>query len=164
MRRPHLVKSFFGSANLPRRSPTNGRRDATSNHPSFLRKVLIFAGVRTYPLRRPTGGLSWRPSLYFTTADSPCFHSHSRGICRHPRGRLAFLILETGAAISVSNSHVCLQQRWFCRDLAVTRTRRFATNSIPLRGCALGRSLPGVAIAQWLVHFPAHPQAMQQNS
>src|SRR5215204_3052937 len=36
--------------------------------------------------------------------------------------------------------------------------------SIPLRGCPLGRSLPGVAIAQRLVHFAAYPQAMQQNS
>ena len=33
--------------------------------------------------------------------------------------------------------------RWFRRDLAVARTRRFATNSIPLGG---GRALPGLLL------------------
>ena len=117
----------------------------------------------SWPL--PTNGRrnSALPSSFFlgrfsSLAESPCFHSHSRwsGLLR----------CQLGSSISNGCCHLCaevtpcFQKRSFRRDHAVTRTRRLATN-LSSSSCSLFQPLPGVAIAQRLVHFTAHPQGVK---
>jgi hypothetical protein len=104
-----------------------------------------------------------------TTADSPCFHPPSRGICHHPRGSLAFLILErvlpsqhrTLTSLSPAtlvlprprshpNSAIC------CKTFCLTRLR-VAAQSAWRCYCAVARTLrrsPTIDAVKFLISVP----------
>ena len=103
---------------------------------------------------------------------SPCFHPHSRGAIRLARCTLG-VVVSAGAAIRLSPCGSTLGE-WNPGQAinAVTGTRLWAfVFSLPgtvltlfclfvLRGCRHCRS---AAVVQWLVHFSADPQVMQQH-
>ena len=84
---------FFRPLNLPSRSPTNGRQWETKLT-TFLRNGFLPANRAVLDADQREAHHSGVLPCVPTTADSPCFHPPSRGICHHPRGSLAFLILE----------------------------------------------------------------------
>ena len=140
MRGPPGVKVFFADLSSKGSSPTHGRRHtAFSLPPSFLRKVFACPSpTRPASIRTLYGavcpGASWSPS----SQNGRC---HLRTELSRPRFR----------------------KRSFRRDLAVTRTRRLATKPNYIVLSCLLRSSRRPAVAQRLVHFPTHPQPVQQH-
>jgi hypothetical protein len=115
-----------------------------SNHP-FLERFLPAQRVIFDADQREAHHSSVLP-FTLTTADSPCFHPHSKDSL-NPWCRLAFLIFDGCCHLSAELSRPCLQKRWFRRDLAVTRTRRFATNLFYSGCCLFNGASPGIAVA-----------------
>jgi hypothetical protein len=90
-------------------------------------------------------------STFLATADSPCFHSHSCwSICS--RCQLVFSISNGCCHLGIELSLSC--ENSFRRDLAVTRTRRFATKPKNSSGRFLFRCL---AIPQRFIHCACDP-------
>ena len=138
MRGPPGVKVFFADL-----SSKGRRRPEEAPHsmlpPSFLRKV--------FPLPSPTRPASIRTLLW-------------SGM---PRCQLESFLSKPVLPSQNRTESPRFPKRSFRRDLAVTRTRRLATqqNYIVL-SCLLRRSRR-LAVAQRLVHFPTHPQPVQQH-
>src|SRR4029434_5881176 len=131
---------------------------------------VFFTDLSSKGRHRPTGGATQRsPSLLPflerflpALADSPCFHSHSlwSGM---PRCQLESFISKR-----VLPSQSRTESPPFPETLVPPRPRSHPNSAIGYQtelhclSCLLGRSRR-LAVAQRLVHFPAHPQPVQQH-
>jgi len=150
MRKPPLSRVFF---DRQRKFLIADQLEARCP-PKYPLQQKSFLGSVYRKARSPTSGrrsLLQPTSRPKATTVSPCFHSHflwsPDSLCQ-----MVFSILYR-ALLSQHRTQLSVWECWLCRDLAVARTRRFASN-LCCYGLSRHRSL---AIPQRFIDFSTHP-------
>ena len=165
--KPARVKSFFAPlvTSTTDRRPTGG--GLTLKQPPFLEMPFSVQRAIFDADQREAHNLASFP-FFPQSADSPCFHPHSRGVAS---SQVPFGVLDLKRVLPSQCRTPTLLSPGTLGSAATSQSPELGDllpnlflSLIPLGCCLLRRSLSGVAIAQRLVHFSAYPQPVQQDS